>query len=121
LCSYLAKFGLKTPENSVEEETHSFIIRIWDIVDGPGKRPEETWRGSIDYVGSGKRLYFNDLNSIATFIKEQVRAETPQAVAHWEALVKRSRVGHRFNAFWSGLLQKIKGWLCGRGSNAPDL
>lgn len=92
----------------MEEDTHSFIIRIWDIVDGPGERPEETWRGSIDYVGSGKRLYFNDLNSIVSFIHEQIRAERPQAIAHWEALVERSRVGRRFHAFWSGLAQKIK-------------
>lgn len=90
----------------MEEETHSFIIRIWDAIDGPGNRPEETWRGSIDYVGSGKRLYFNDLNSIASFIQEQIRADSSQAVAHWEAMVERSRFGHRAHAFWPGLLQR---------------
>ena len=104
----------------MEEETHSFIIRIWDAIDGPGNRPEETWRGSIDYVGSGKRLYFNDLNSIASFIKEQIRADGSQAVTHWEALVERSRVGHRFHALWPGLLQRWRNLWHGKDPRLSD-
>jgi len=93
----------------VEEDTHSFIIRIWDVVDGPGNRPEETWRGSIDYVGSGKRLYFNDLNSIVKFIHEQIRSEGSQSIANWEALVERSKLGGRLSVFWQGIVKRWKG------------
>jgi hypothetical protein len=73
----------------VEKETHSFIVRIWnasDVAGGehpvgekhlPGEallksRDESGWRGSIDYVGSGRRLYFYDMESIVRFIREQV-------------------------------------------------
>ena len=105
---------------SVEEETHSFIIRIWDVIEGPGNRPEETWRGSIDYVGSGKRLYFNDLNSIASFIREQIRSEGPQAVTNWESLVERSRFGRRFRAFWTGVRQRWRAIWCGKDPRFSD-
>jgi hypothetical protein len=84
---------------SLEKETHSFIVRIWNASDGagaerlPGKghpagekhppgderlksRDESGWRGSIDYVGSGRRLYFYDMESIVRFIREQVSGNT---------------------------------------------
>jgi len=85
----------------VEKETHSFIVRIWNASDVAGgehlagaehrsgkehpagekhlpsetplkSRDESGWRGSIDYVGSGRRLYFYDMESIVRFIREQV-------------------------------------------------
>jgi hypothetical protein len=95
----------------VEEETHSFIIRIWDADGEKFTHPEEAWRGSIDYVGSDRRLYFNDLNSIAAFIREQVVADSSadeHAVRRWEALVERSRLGGRIRSFWQLLTHR---WL----------
>jgi hypothetical protein len=84
----------------MEEEPHSFIIRIWESTSDQAKQTKKTWRGSIDYVGSGKRLYFNDFDSIATFIREQVYADGLQAVERWEALVERTRLGRRFRSAW---------------------
>lgn len=55
----------------MENDTHSFVIRIWhETVDGEGNIVD--WRGSIDHVGSGNRLYFYDLEGIARFIREQL-------------------------------------------------
>jgi len=97
----------------MEQDNHSFIIRIWDASSTQGNLLEKTWRGSIDYVGSGKRLYFNDLNSIANFIREQIHSDDPQAVARWEALVDRSRVSRRIQAAWLLLFQRLLGLLHG--------
>ena len=82
--------GLK----AVEKETHSFIVRIWCAGNLEGKA-SAGWRGSIDYVGSGKRLYFYDLSSIVRFICEQVAGNTgrpvPVRMAKLEALKARLR------------------------------
>jgi len=63
----------------VEEETHSFIVRIWNAADAKSK-DVSGWRGSIDYVGSDRRLYFYDLESIVRFIREQVAVNTGMPV-----------------------------------------
>ena len=69
----------------MDEDTHSFIIRIWNAAeDRPGK--PSAWRGSIDYVGNDKRLYFNDLNSVVYFIHEQVDSMTSTSSSSWVAL-----------------------------------
>jgi hypothetical protein len=69
----------------MEEDTHSFIIRIWNAAeDRPGK--PSAWRGSIDYVGNDKRLYFNDLNSVVCFIHEQVDSMNRTSKSSWESL-----------------------------------
>jgi hypothetical protein len=83
----------------LEKETYSFIVRIWNASDDlgaarsadredpagekhpPGEEPlksrdESGWRGSIDDVGSGRRLYFYDMESIVRFIREQVSGNT---------------------------------------------
>lgn len=98
-------------ELAVDQDTHSFIVRIWDEPHQVGNPPQNFWRGSIIYVGSDKRLYFDDLNSIANFIREQVRADGPQAVARWETLVNRSKVGRRMRAAWLLFIQRVQNFL----------
>jgi hypothetical protein len=51
-------------------DVHSFVVRIWhetedDDSDSLG------WRGTIDHVRSGKRLYFHDLETFLRFVEEQ--------------------------------------------------
>ena len=68
----------------MHSDTQSFIIRIWDeAVDDEGQ--VVTWRGSIDHVGSGKRLYFCDLDGIGRFIQEQARLN-PGPGPRWKSL-----------------------------------
>jgi len=48
----------------------SFVVRIWqETADGNGRAG--IWRGSIDHVGTGNRLYFCDLDGIVRFVQEQ--------------------------------------------------
>jgi len=57
-------------DDDCNDDTQSFILRIWN--DAPtGNRNIKNWRGSIVHVGSGKRIYFHDLNSITPFIQQQ--------------------------------------------------
>jgi len=100
-----------TQSLAVEQDSHSFIVRIWDEPRQASGPSPKFWRGSIIYVGSDKRLYFDDLDSIASFIREQVRAEGPQAVARWENLVNRSKVGRRLRAAWFMFWQRLQSFF----------
>jgi hypothetical protein len=49
--------------------TNSFVVRIWhEAVDSEGN--VTTWRGSIEHVGSARRLYFQDLDQLVAFIED---------------------------------------------------
>jgi hypothetical protein len=55
----------------VAQDTYSFVVRIWqETVRNDGS--VVTWRGSIDDVSNGDRSYFDDLNSLAPFIRKQI-------------------------------------------------
>lgn len=55
----------------VQGDTHSFIVRIWhEALDREGNII--AWRGSIDHVGGGDRFYFDDLDRLVQFMREQV-------------------------------------------------
>jgi hypothetical protein len=52
---------------SFEDHVHSFVIRIWQEpreIEGAG--PE--WRGRIEHVQSGERVYFRHLDKLVDFI-----------------------------------------------------
>jgi hypothetical protein len=77
---------------SVQNETQSFVVRIWhEVVSGQGK--EVVWRGSIDHVGADQRLYFADLDAAKRFIEERA------------GMAVRSR--SRWAAFWA----RVRGWF----------
>lgn len=51
----------------LEDETVAFVVRIWrEPSEQLGSTPE--WRGTIEHVGGGKRLFFRDLNAMEKFI-----------------------------------------------------
>ena len=65
-----ARGKIPMKDDDCNDDTQSFILRIWnDAPAGSGKM--KIWRGSIVHVGSGKRIYFHNLNSIAPFIQKQ--------------------------------------------------
>ena len=77
----------------MQGDTYSFDILIWhETVDQAGNLT--AWRGYIDTVGASKRLYFQDLETISNFIKEQADL-APNRPAHWWA-----RLIHRLGK-WS--------------------
>ena len=47
---------------------HLFIVRIWQQTEGTN--PE--WRGSVEHVPSGQRIYFLSLKDLNDFILEQL-------------------------------------------------
>ena len=67
-------------------DTHSFIIRVWyEAQDSDGNIL--AWRGSIDHVGSEKRLYFQDLEGIARFIQEQSGVRDSDKSPFWRTML----------------------------------
>jgi hypothetical protein len=54
----------------VQDDIQSFLVRVWpEGVDSEGNAT--VWRGSIDHVGSEKRLYFQELAMMLDFIQQE--------------------------------------------------
>jgi hypothetical protein len=74
----------------VAGDLDSFIVRIWrEAVDSAGA--VIAWKGSIEHVDSDSYLYFQDLDLMARFVRDQCRlpsrptsiqAPPPGAAAH---------------------------------------
>ncbi len=56
---------------------HLFIVRLWRESGHPS--PEQ-WRGSVEHVPSGRRLYFVSLSDLADFITLRLDADISQSV-----------------------------------------
>lgn len=74
------KTGLQ--EQELDGNTQSFIVRIWHEAAGEGKAL--VWRGSVTHVGSGKRAYFRNLNSLKQFVVDWTGMEQPGSF--WQRL-----------------------------------
>ena len=47
---------------------HAFVVKLWlERREIEGAQPE--WRGRIDHILSGKRIYFRDVAGIIPFIR----------------------------------------------------
>jgi hypothetical protein len=76
----------------VQGDTHAFIVRIWhEELDSEGNGL--AWRGSIQHVGSSKRLYFQDLEGIVHFVREETGINARYPKHKWHALLDRIRRG----------------------------
>ena len=82
---------MRAMQNSrIQTDRHSFVVRIWrEAGDGPAEAV--IWRGSVDHVGSGDRLYFDEPEAIVRFVREQtgLRARRPRRL--WTAILSRIR------------------------------
>jgi hypothetical protein len=47
------------------QEQHLFVVRIWQE---PGHTALAQWRGSVEHIPSGQRLYFSSLRDLNDFI-----------------------------------------------------
>jgi hypothetical protein len=66
--------------------THAFVVRIWpEALDNHGN--VTLWRGSIEHVGSGTRLHFDDFNELVHFIREQSEFGKQAPVSWWRFLL----------------------------------
>jgi hypothetical protein len=73
-------------EQPVKTEGHAFIIRIWRQKAG-GAEKNSVWRGSIDHVGAGERLYFSDLAAIDRFIQDRTEIGANSQTSRWRRLL----------------------------------
>ena len=62
---------------------HSFILRIWHETTDCNEEQSSDWRGSIDHVGTGRRLYFHDLEGIVRFVQEQSGLDQRRSRSIW--------------------------------------
>ena len=52
---------------SFEEDTQTFIVRFWrESRELEGARP--IWRGSVEHLPSGQRVYVNNLKEAESFM-----------------------------------------------------
>jgi hypothetical protein len=84
--------ALTIGDMTLENDTHSFVVRIWhEAVDKKGNFV--VWRGSIDHVGSGRRLYFDDLDGIVRFIREVIGVNVGNSRLRFKLLIDRIKHG----------------------------
>ena len=58
-----------------KETTQSFIVRVWIEPredEYEGMKPE--WRGVIENVGNGERVYFNHLDQVTIYLTSFIEA-----------------------------------------------
>jgi hypothetical protein len=68
----------------LEDRSASFIVRVW-CESGAGLEVQ-AWRGSVEHVGSGDRVFFSELDAMLCFMRPHLRAlgiEAP-GTAFWE-------------------------------------
>jgi len=99
---------------SFEENTHSFIVRIWlEPRELAGAVPE--WRGVVEHAASGERRYFMDfddlLNFIASYLDGKGGGHGGKRPGGWVRRGLRTRWGGRFleKLFWRQRQESPKG------------
>lgn len=55
------------------DDLHSFIVRIW-LEERATKSSPPRWRGSLIHVLSGRRMYFDRLESLPQLIRPYVES-----------------------------------------------
>jgi|HubBroStandDraft_1064217.scaffolds.fasta_scaffold382806_2 hypothetical protein len=50
----------------MQRSEHRFVVHMWLE---PGDNGEGQWRGAVDHVGSGRRIYFSSLGDLTDFIR----------------------------------------------------
>lgn len=75
-------------EQAIRPKGHAFVVRIWRQPAGDVEKGL-VWRGSIDDVGGGERLYFSDLAAIARFIQDRAEIGLHGQSSRWTAIFRR--------------------------------
>lgn len=64
---------------SIERPEHLFIVRVWQE---PDQVQSGRWRGSIEHVPSGQRMYFASFNDLNDFIRLRLTRPSRGAQDH---------------------------------------
>ena len=51
---------------------HLFVVRIWEET---GRSKSNQWRGSVEHIPSGQRLYFSSFADLNDFIDWRLHSE----------------------------------------------
>jgi hypothetical protein len=57
--------------SAIERNTYSFVVKIWQER-REAEEGEPLWRGRVDYVQGGERVYFHCLDRLIAFFGEVV-------------------------------------------------
>jgi hypothetical protein len=55
----------------------AFLIRIWEEPREIAEQPP-LWRGTIEHLDGGERIYFQDFDSMVAFIRRLLEEQTTQ-------------------------------------------
>jgi hypothetical protein len=55
----------------------SFLVSFWFEPGSAGISPGDGWRGSVEHLGSGRRLYFNHIASLVAFLTSWLERRGP--------------------------------------------
>jgi hypothetical protein len=74
--------------DSLDERSQTFVVKIWqERRDLPGV--PSTWRGSVDDVRTGGRVYFATLRELVDFLKQ--RSSMSMSTSPYIRLLRRWR------------------------------
>lgn len=57
----------------LEDRTAVFIVRVW-CERGDGDSAISEWRGSVEHVESGQRVFFRNLDAVCEFMKPHLES-----------------------------------------------
>jgi hypothetical protein len=57
-----------------EDRSAAFIVRVWCESGGESPDTVRAWRGSIEHVSSGQRIFFKELDAVIAFMKPHLTA-----------------------------------------------
>jgi hypothetical protein len=64
----------RPPMALLDDRSAAFIVRVWcERGDGPADRVRD-WRGSIEHVESGERIFFRELHVMTEFMSRRLQA-----------------------------------------------
>lgn len=55
--------------NSSRRSHHLFVVRTWQEANHVA--PDDQWRGSVEHIPTGQRLYFSSLEQLCQFVSSQ--------------------------------------------------
>ena len=73
----------------LEDRTAVFIVRVWcerGDTDGSASPTSSEWRGSVEHVQSGQRVFFRNLEAVCEFMKPHLESLGIDAQRFWERI-----------------------------------
>jgi hypothetical protein len=61
---------------TTQNSQHLFLVRMWQEGTPPSSK---AWRGSVEHVPSGQRIYFSSLRDLDDFIVLRLQNWSPQS------------------------------------------